>query len=302
MGGDINLDVHLRISRRLLAFSAAAALLCAGGYALSESLTMTTYYPAPSGVYRRLVSTAQTILARDGGNVGVGTTNPQARLDVNGNSTLRGAVNTGGSIELNSTNAGNRFAYVDLHSDDTYADYALRLIRWNGGPNSDSGVFHRGTGRLRLSAQDAGSLTLETNGAARLAVEPGGGVGIGTISPRARQGTRAVLLEVSANAVAQDVYLSAPVFGSPRWASKGLDASRFYTKTGPTVGDRGGGTSVYCNAGDVMVGGGCSSVDTCRSNDSSGFKSYPDGNGWFCAQNGAPCTNQSTAYVRCYTP
>lgn len=48
---------------------------------------MTTYYPSPSGIYKLLTSTQQTLLARDGGNVGVGTGSalPNARLDVRGN-------------------------------------------------------------------------------------------------------------------------------------------------------------------------------------------------------------------------
>jgi hypothetical protein len=51
---------------------------------LADSMTMTTYYPSPVGIYRRLTTTAKTILARDVENVGIGTVNPQAKLDVNG--------------------------------------------------------------------------------------------------------------------------------------------------------------------------------------------------------------------------
>jgi hypothetical protein len=50
----------------------------------SESVTLTTYYPAPSGVYTQMITTSNTYLARDGGNVGVGTTAMQGRLDVVG--------------------------------------------------------------------------------------------------------------------------------------------------------------------------------------------------------------------------
>lgn len=53
----------------------------------AESLTMTTYYPAPFGGYAKLLTTSDTFLARDGGSVGIGTTSPaaNAKLDVNGN-------------------------------------------------------------------------------------------------------------------------------------------------------------------------------------------------------------------------
>ncbi|MBI3549833.1 MAG: hypothetical protein HY078_12415 [Elusimicrobia bacterium] len=58
----------------------------------SETMTLTTYYPSPSGIYRRLVSTAEAVFARDGGNVGVGTSAPSEKLDVNGNSRVRGTL------------------------------------------------------------------------------------------------------------------------------------------------------------------------------------------------------------------
>jgi len=39
----------------------------------SETLQITTYYPAPYGGYTRLLTTDTTLLARDSGNVGIGT-------------------------------------------------------------------------------------------------------------------------------------------------------------------------------------------------------------------------------------
>ena len=52
----------------------------------SEQLTLTTYYPSPYGGYAKLLTTDQTILARDGGKVGVGALSPRAdtKLDVDG--------------------------------------------------------------------------------------------------------------------------------------------------------------------------------------------------------------------------
>ena len=65
-------------------------LLCAVSLKLdSETLTMSTSYPSPAGVYQSLITTTQATLARDSGNaflvppsnaagnVGVGTTSPQ---------------------------------------------------------------------------------------------------------------------------------------------------------------------------------------------------------------------------------
>jgi hypothetical protein len=50
----------------------------------SESVTLTTYYPAPSGVYTNMITTSDTYLARDGGRVGIGLSAPGSILDVQG--------------------------------------------------------------------------------------------------------------------------------------------------------------------------------------------------------------------------
>jgi hypothetical protein len=80
------------LPRRHLAWALAALALCAAYEAIPETLTMTTYYPSPSGVYRKLVSTAQTLLARDGGNVGIGTSAPRSRLTVSGKAEMDASV------------------------------------------------------------------------------------------------------------------------------------------------------------------------------------------------------------------
>lgn len=47
------------------------------GMAISETYTMETYYPSPVGVYTNMTVTSTAVLARDGGNVGIGTTSPK---------------------------------------------------------------------------------------------------------------------------------------------------------------------------------------------------------------------------------
>lgn len=93
-------DTFPRGSARLglvLAFASIAAVgLCA------ETPTFQAIQALPSGVFRRLISTAQTILARDDGNVGVGTPNPAHKLEVAGVFKV-----TGGFLVLSSyTTAG----------------------------------------------------------------------------------------------------------------------------------------------------------------------------------------------------
>ncbi|MEA3306781.1 MAG: hypothetical protein U9Q34_03250 [Elusimicrobiota bacterium] len=112
----------------------------------SEQLTLTTYYPSPYGGYAKLLTTKDTVLARDGGGVGVGYSNPGSAklavngrvgigttapgedLDVRGNvkwGTRRGLLKTdqGASIEL----GGRGTPYIDF-SNDSWTDYDARLM------------------------------------------------------------------------------------------------------------------------------------------------------------------------------
>lgn len=75
----------------------------------SENVTLTTYYPAPSGIYNQMITTGTTYLARDTGNVGVGTTAPSAKLHVVGNALVAGNVTVNGAATVNgdTTIAGN---------------------------------------------------------------------------------------------------------------------------------------------------------------------------------------------------
>lgn len=78
----------------------AVMLLAAVGELNSESVTLSTYYPAPSGVYTNMITTGNTFLARDPlagpaeSRVGIGTTAPGAKLAVSGNMTVGSAYDT----------------------------------------------------------------------------------------------------------------------------------------------------------------------------------------------------------------
>jgi hypothetical protein len=65
------------------------ALLGVGATLVAEDITLTTYYPAPYGVYEELTTTGNTYLATTSGkNVGIGlatTDTIQNKLDVEGN-------------------------------------------------------------------------------------------------------------------------------------------------------------------------------------------------------------------------
>ena len=64
----------------ILGLVGLAALII--GLAWADQITLTTYYPAPYGVYREFTTTSNTYLAKQSGNVGIGTTAPGAKLHV----------------------------------------------------------------------------------------------------------------------------------------------------------------------------------------------------------------------------
>ena len=85
------LTIEFKFTRGKALFLIALFFLCWHPKVLnSETLTLTTYYPAPYGGYVSLLTTgagnANTLLARDGGRVAIGTFGaaPTAKLDIMG--------------------------------------------------------------------------------------------------------------------------------------------------------------------------------------------------------------------------
>ncbi len=82
-----SIDIRLRLHfepRTLRPVLAGLFVFLLAADLASESVTLTTYYPAPSGVYTQMITTNNTFLARDAGNVGIGTAAPVSKLDVTG--------------------------------------------------------------------------------------------------------------------------------------------------------------------------------------------------------------------------
>ena len=124
------------------------------------------------------------------GNVGIGTTSPNEKLEVNGSVRVTGAGldvgygnNSNNFVQIGNGRTTNGFAFIDLVGDTTYSDYGLRLVRNNGGANTNSEIIHRGIGALNLNATQAGSITLKTSNVERVRVNSSGNVGIGTTNP-----------------------------------------------------------------------------------------------------------------------
>jgi len=76
---------------------AAGILFFVENNALAEDVTITTYYPAPYGVYKNLTTTEDTYLATDFGySVGIGTSNPSEELHVVGDIYCTGKLTSDG--------------------------------------------------------------------------------------------------------------------------------------------------------------------------------------------------------------
>lgn len=90
---EIKLTFDLTFSRRFLTWTGAAAImLCAVPELDSESVTLSTYYPAPSGVYTNMITTGNTFLARDGGAVQLGGSTVNEKLAVTGNAAVSARI------------------------------------------------------------------------------------------------------------------------------------------------------------------------------------------------------------------
>ena len=73
-------------------------------------------------------------------------------------------------VEIGAGTASNHYAYIDLIGDATYTDYGMRIIRNNGGANTSSFIYHRGTGNFNIETQDSAAIKLRTAGADALTI------------------------------------------------------------------------------------------------------------------------------------
>jgi hypothetical protein len=104
-----------------------------------------------------------------GDKVGIGTTSPAVKLDVNGLGNFQG-------LEVGAYQTGNRVAGIDFTGDDTYTDFGLRIIRDNTGANANNTIQARGTGQLALFTQEAGPIVMSTTSTERLRIAADGNI------------------------------------------------------------------------------------------------------------------------------
>ncbi|MFZ3012059.1 MAG: hypothetical protein WA060_03665, partial [Minisyncoccia bacterium] len=171
-------------------------------------------------------SVTEIMRITNSGNVGIGTTNPGALLDVYGSDN--------GVIRISGLGASNRDTVSQL---DFYNHYALSVVT-TGQIKSMRGLNDHKAGQLGFftSAASTGTLT------ERMTINEAGNVGIGTVTPEAKLDMYGGYLYISAGAGAvnnsvqpsgiklgSDVYARAAVISNYRGASSGDSGIDFQT-------------------------------------------------------------------------
>ncbi len=125
-----DITIELRLTRKkVLAILSFLFIIWHPRFLGSETLTMTTYYPAPYGGYANLLTTGQTLLARDGGNLGVGTgaNTPTSKVDIRGGQVQVADDGTVpdtasyGSFGVTRAASGSNLSYIGMTKAGTYA-------------------------------------------------------------------------------------------------------------------------------------------------------------------------------------
>ena len=141
---------------------------------------------ASSGGNIAMVTNGTTAITVDTSqNVGIGTTSPAQKLDVNGNAYFGPGISTGTGLttgdalfELGGLRTGSGPAYIDIHSTAS-SDYETRILR-AAGANGAFQIFNTGTGEFQLQQVGAAPFTVYTNATERMRIDSGGKVTVGS--------------------------------------------------------------------------------------------------------------------------
>lgn len=121
------------------------------------------------------------------GDVGIGTSSPSNKLDVNGSVNIGAALLTGtgvstgdAQIELGGNRTGNGNAYIDWHTT-AGADYEMRIARYTG-VNGGADILNTGTGNFSIGQQGGAPFLFLTANAERARITSDGNLLVGTSS------------------------------------------------------------------------------------------------------------------------
>lgn len=155
----------------------------------SESVSLTTYYPAPSGIYVQIMGSQDAYFATAGGFVGIGTTNPAYKLTtVQANDTIFGL--SGDAANSTSFGVGRTAAEARLSIAGAAGDFAANAAAGDAVMRVDSSskrlhlLAGTGNAMLTLTAAQASIGSTNPSGTTNMSLEVGDGSSVGFIRSR----------------------------------------------------------------------------------------------------------------------
>jgi hypothetical protein len=141
-------------------------------------------------IYDTVAADTRLVILNDG-NVGIGTTNPLYKLDVNGRGRFTGATLFQSQLTVA---GGSGDSVLEVGNSGIGGNHRINIIP--AGSGQDAGYYISGTPRVytntgntsitRINAPSTGIIQFETNLTERVRINNGGNVGIGTTSPTAK--------------------------------------------------------------------------------------------------------------------